>query len=140
MSKVNAPAPNPCVSCPYRRDVPSGVWSEWEYAKLELYDRLIALQPVAIFQCHQTERGTPSARVCGGWIAAHGAVNLLAVRIGVSIGELESRIFDYETSVPVFSSGHTAAKHGRADIDNPSPEAMELIRDMIRKRPDIEIG
>ena len=31
--------PKPCASCPYRCDVPSGVWHPDEYAKLEVYDR-----------------------------------------------------------------------------------------------------
>nr|WP_280343300.1 DUF6283 family protein [Nocardia neocaledoniensis] len=37
MDKIGPPAPRPCVSCPYRRDVPSGVWDFGEYEKLRGY-------------------------------------------------------------------------------------------------------
>ncbi|MFD7961193.1 DUF6283 family protein [Streptomyces zaomyceticus] len=39
------PAPRPCASCPYRRDVPSGVWSRGDYVKLPLYDGPTWTQP-----------------------------------------------------------------------------------------------
>lgn len=38
---------NPCHSCPYRRDVPSGVWATEEYDKLLPYDADTASQPSA---------------------------------------------------------------------------------------------
>lgn len=31
VSSLRAPAPRPCESCPYRRNVPSGIWTEEEY-------------------------------------------------------------------------------------------------------------
>jgi hypothetical protein len=33
-----APTKYPCPSCPYRKDVPSGVWAPEEYDKLPAYD------------------------------------------------------------------------------------------------------
>jgi hypothetical protein len=31
-------AARPCASCPYRKDVPSGIWAAHEYTKLLAYD------------------------------------------------------------------------------------------------------
>jgi hypothetical protein len=55
MSNLSAPLPasNPCGSCPYRRDVPSGVWDAAEYEKLPRYDGPMADQPARLFLCHQ---------------------------------------------------------------------------------------
>lgn len=38
MSSTVKAAPKPCASCPYRRDVPEGVWHPEEYSKLRAYD------------------------------------------------------------------------------------------------------
>nr|WP_239003987.1 DUF6283 family protein [Nocardia panacis] len=65
---MGPPAPRPCASCPYRRDVPSGIWHESEYNKLRSYDLDTAYQPTALFECHQTEPDTPAARMCAGWV------------------------------------------------------------------------
>lgn len=34
MNEYEEPSPRLCESCPYRRDVPSGIWDRSEYAKL----------------------------------------------------------------------------------------------------------
>lgn len=64
MSKIRGPAPSPCSSCPYRRDVPSGLWGANEYAKLRDYDNPTWAQPPGIFQCHQTGADDDKARLC----------------------------------------------------------------------------
>lgn len=51
-SQVRGPAPQPCASCPYRRDVPSGIWAAEEYAKLPAYDADTPFQPPHLFLCH----------------------------------------------------------------------------------------
>ncbi|WP_336794377.1 DUF6283 family protein [Gordonia malaquae] len=61
--KVTSPAPRPCESCPYRRDVPSGVWAESEYEKLRAYDAPTGEQPVRLFLCHQYDGVSEDARV-----------------------------------------------------------------------------
>ena len=52
MTNLPAPQPakNPCGSCPYRKDVPSGVWAVSEYLKLVEYDRPTGEQPVHVAQ------------------------------------------------------------------------------------------
>jgi hypothetical protein len=49
----------PCKSCPYRRDVPSGIWHSSEYDKLPQYDGEIVDQLMkggqALFDCHQRD-------------------------------------------------------------------------------------
>ena len=71
--------PVPCVTCPYRCDVPSGVWAAEEYAKLPEYDAPTWQQPPALFMCHSHPDG-----LCTGWLQSHAnrehAFDLLALR------------------------------------------------------------
>src|SRR5262245_17774253 len=126
MSPINGPAPKPCESCPYRCDVPSGVWSANEYEKLPHYDGPTHLQPMAVFQCHQHDRDSDKARLCAGWVACHGS-ELLALKIGVATGQLDPEVLAYTTDVEVFGSGEEACDHGLLDIDDPGPEARALV-------------
>jgi len=137
MSEVLGPAPKPCESCPYRRDVPSGVWSAHEYAKLARYDGPTWTQPTELFQCHQTDHDSARARLCAGWVACHGE-ELLALRIGAAIGTVNPAVLNYTTAVPVFASGTEAMLHGVAKINDPSDEACAMVAKIADKREDIE--
>lgn len=121
----------PCVSCPYRQDVPSGIWAPHEYEKLPRYDGEMAEQVYAgafqLFDCHQKD-----GNLCAGWIAAHGADNLLACRLNHD--GVNEEVWSYESPVPVFSNGQEARDHGMRDIDNPSLEAHRTMERLIRKR------
>jgi hypothetical protein len=55
---------SPCKTCPYRKDVPVGVWDRYEFVKLLEED---ANQFGALYACHQT-RVLPVQQVCGGWL------------------------------------------------------------------------
>ena len=123
---VQGPAPRPCESCPYRRDVPSGIWDATEYAKLPEYDRETFDQPHGLFQCHQHGHGDPRARLCAGWVAVHGD-QLLALRIAVATNWIDADVMEYSTDVKLFPSGAAAAKHGMADIENPGPDAHRVM-------------
>lgn len=117
----------PCGSCPYRRDVPAGLWHESEYDKLPNYDEPTWAQPPALFMCHQQD-----GCLCGGWLLTHGTDNLLALRFHAR--QLDPSVWDYAPDVPVFNSGREAAEHGKSQIDNPSPAARRKIDGLIRKR------
>jgi hypothetical protein len=116
-----------CTACPYRRDVPSGVWAASEYEKLAEYDNETFDQPFGIFHCH----ATPEV-ICHGWTVVHGrqkgAHDLLALRMGAGMG-----VFSYdelegiEEHTPLFSSGTEACEHGKRDIEHPSQEAMDTV-------------
>lgn len=123
------PRPRPCVSCPYRRSVASGIWHEDEYAKLPRYDAETFAQPPAVFMCHQGD-----AHVCSGWLGHADPSQLLAVRIGILDGSLDPACAEYETDVPLFSSGAEAAAHGAREIESPSPEAIATIDKVTRAR------
>lgn len=125
--KTIAPPTRPCGSCPYRRDVPSGIWEAEEYAKLPEYDRETWQQPPALFMCHQQD-----GCLCGGWLAAHDRDQLLALRIHAS--RLDPAVWDYDPGVPVFASGAQAAAHGIAAIANPSPKAQRKINGLVRQK------
>jgi len=125
MSKViKPPAPNPCGSCPYRRDVPSGLWDRSEYRKLPEYDRYTASQPTGMFLCHRQD-----GRACAGWCGTHDMNNSLALRLGGAAGMIEDPepFLDYTTSTPLFNTGGEAARHGMAEVEAPSPAALKVI-------------
>lgn len=121
----------PCKTCPYRRDVPSGVWAANEYEKLPRYDGEIIEQVmkggVGLFLCHQQNNA-----LCSGWLGCHGPENLAALRI--SPQAIEPEVWNYQTDVPLFSSGAEAAEHGMRDIETPSPKADRAMELLLRKR------
>ncbi|MEV7675059.1 DUF6283 family protein [Streptomyces sp. NPDC088752] len=135
------PAPRPCEYCPYRRDVPSGVWDESEYAKLPPYDEPTYAQPVRVFDCHVHDADSARSRVCGGWAGCHDGAHLLALRIAVVSGAMTPEdmdaTIDYVSPVPLFDSGAEAAAHGMREIKNRGPEARAAIRKIRRIRTDL---
>lgn len=135
--KVKGPAPRPCESCPYRTDVPSGVWEAEEYAKLVDYDAPTYAQPAAIFLCHQHDAGDSNARLCAGWVGCHGD-ELLSLRLAAATGSITDTTakaaFAYRSPVALFPSGAAAAAHGRADLDRPGPSAAAVVDKISRRR------
>lgn len=121
----------PCVSCPYRRDVPSGVWAASEYEKLPLYDGTTTEQAIngayQLFECHQTD-----GNLCAGWVGCHDMDESLAMRMHHR--QVDPAVYDYESPVSLFSSGAEAAEHGMRDIDNPGPDAREAQSKITRVR------
>ena len=115
----------PCSACPYRRDVPSGLWAAHEYDKLRAYDLPTGDQPFGVFACHATPE-----HLCNGWAICHTSrgneYDLLALRLFGS-GEIP------EPVVPLFASGNEAADHGQADIEEPSDEAKAAVDKLMRK-------
>lgn len=116
-------APRPCASCPYRRDVPAGIWDTSEYAKLPDYDGEIHEQAIAganaAFACHRDD-----GRLCAGWLGHRDPFELLAVRLGLAAGSMPAQVLDYRTDVPLFASGAEAAAHGLSTVRNPDPAAV----------------
>ena len=121
----------PCPSCPYRRDVSSGIWEESEYAKLPGYDGDIPDQLAAgatgLFHCHQR-----TGELCAGWVGCHDMGRNLATRL--HFDKLDPSVLDYESPVPLFSSGAEAAEHGRRDIKGPGVSAEAMIGKLRRLR------
>lgn len=125
------PARNPCGSCPYRRDVPSGVWDASEYEKLPRYDGETFEQPPGLFLCHQQ-----TGRVCAGWVGCHDMGQSLALRLGALHLDRQSleAIFEYESPVPLFASGAEAAEHGMRDVEAPGAGAIKAMDKLKRRR------
>lgn len=130
MGDLKPPAPNPCGSCPYRRDVASGIWDASEYEKLAAYDEETFAQPQGIFLCHQQD-----GRACAGWCAVHDMAHSLALRLGAHRIDSDTlnAILDYETPVDVFLSGTEAAQHGLADVMDPDARARRQIARLEQK-------
>lgn len=118
----------PCGSCPYRRDVPSGVWAANEYDKLPDYDGTIMDQVMngasAVFMCHQQDN-----RLCAGWVGCYGAGNLLALRLtGVTRAMVR-----FKSPVPLFNSGAEACAHGKRAIKRPGTLARRMASKLRQK-------
>lgn len=122
-----APPKVPCGSCPYRKDVPAGIWHADEYAKLPPYDAETPYQPMAVFMCHQQD-----GCICGGWLMAHDRDHLLALRFQAH--NLDPSVWDYSPDIEVFPSGAAAAAHGMSGISDPSAETIRKINGLARKR------
>ncbi len=122
---------SPCPSCPYRLDVPSGVWHPEEYARLASYDGDMLSQALAgafgLFFCHQAD-----GNLCAGWAGCHDMTETLAARL--STADLDPAVFAYESPVPLFASGAEAAAHGMRDAEKPGAEALAMIRKIVRVR------
>lgn len=127
------PAKSPCGSCPYRRDVASGIWASEEYGKLPRYDRETAQQPVGLFLCHQQD-----GRVCAGWAGCHDMSQSLALRVAALSEDLDpavvDAVLDYQTRVPLWASGQEAATHGLAGIAAPDTKAQRVIGRLLVKQ------
>lgn len=121
----------PCGTCPYRKDVPSGIWDRSEYEKLPEYDKSTSEQPPQVFLCHQKD-----GNLCGGWLLCHDRDHLLSLRVGpIMYGvELDESVWTYSSDVPIFGSGAEAAEHGMVEIEKPSVEAQRKIAGLERKR------
>lgn len=117
---VDLPRPSkaPCGTCPYRRDVPSGIWVREEYEKLPGYDGetldQINAGALGLFYCHQND-----GHLCAGWVGCHDMDESIAVRLN----PIAPEAFDYVSPVPLFGSGREAHDHGVAEIENPSRAA-----------------
>lgn len=131
MTVVRLPATHPCGSCPYRRDVPSGVWHPDEYVKLPPYDQPTPLQPAALFMCHQAD-----GRLCAGWTGCHDMNESLAVRLAARNHgpAFIDALLDYTTTTPLFETGAEAASHGLALVHDPDENAVRVIDKLRRKR------
>lgn len=127
------PAPRPCESCPYRTDVPSGIWAREEYEKLPAYDRETPYQPAGVFLCHQQD-----GRMCAGWAGCHDMYASLGLRLAVSAGALSdadySATLAYRSPVPLFKSGTEAAAHGLRELDTPGAGAQRVMRKIQRRQ------
>lgn len=130
---MRAPAKSPCGSCPYRRDVPSGVWDASEYEKLPAYDQDTPDQPTGVFVCHQV-----NGSVCSGWAGCHDMDENLSLRLAVAMGAMDAEtaraVADYTSPVPLFGSGTEAAGHGLTDLDAPGEKASRTISKLARRQ------
>ena len=119
----------PCRWCPYRRDVPSGIWATDHYLQLAVYDRPTWQQPVSGFRCHES-----TGQWCSGWATCHSNRGhdheLLALRLP-PFPEIPSE------TTPLWTSGTAAAEHGLADIDEPSAAALDAMADLQARYPHL---
>lgn len=122
----------PCSSCPYRRDVPSGLWAASEYEKLIPYDAPTWAQPLNAFSCH----ATPDF-YCNGWAIVSG-YDSMALRVAETRNPLRQLSGDGafvipEPTVPLFATHTEAAEHGLRDVEHPKDEAIEAVTRLRRK-------
>lgn len=130
LDSIAKPSAAPCGTCPYRRDVPAGVWDASEYEKLPAYDNETWAQPLVLFFCHQND-----GHLCGGWVGCHDTDNLLSLRLH----RVHPDTFAYESSVPLFASGADAARHGLSGVDSPDGRAVAAINKLERRREAVAV-
>lgn len=117
-------APNPCNTCPYRRDTPVGIWHQGEYDKLPQWDEQMAF--AGIFLCHNNPSG-----LCRGWVEVHN--RNMAVRIAMAQVEWnESNL--KPTKVPLYRSGSEARRAGLKGIRRPNDKARQSIQKLLARR------
>jgi hypothetical protein len=120
------PALRPCGTCPYRKDVPAGIWDAGEYAKLPRYDgETFEQTATSLFHCHKDD-----GMLCAGWVACHDMDHLLAVRLH----RVDPSVYTYTSPIPVFASGAEACAHGLSGITTPDTKARRAIRGLVQKR------
>lgn len=123
---------SPCLACPYRCDVPSGIWAPDEYEKLLDYDLPTGSQPPQGFGCHAAPE-----QFCHGWAVVHSnrghEYDLLALR-------LLGRPPMPDEVVPLFHSGHEAAEHGLRDVASPSEAAIKRSALLLAKHDHLQLS
>lgn len=128
MTDLPRPSKAPCGTCPYRRDVPSGIWHASEYEKLPRYDGStmdqFAVGGTGLFFCHQND-----GHLCAGWVGCHDMDEAVATRLH----DVHPETFDYVSPVPLFASGQEAYEHGIAELKNPGREARAAMRKLQRR-------
>ena len=129
---MKPPAKNPCGSCPYRRDSPSGLWSIGHYALLMEFDKETFDQPTSVFGCHQN-----NGHLCSGSVGTHDMDQNLGMRLAVRSGDVSEETMDaclnYVTEVPLFESGKEAALHGFRDMADPSERTRKIATKLVKK-------
>lgn len=119
---------DPCSSCPYRADHPSGVWSVDDYEKLTRF----AEPPdgglpdaLSVFLCHHSRLGFREETACKGWATVES--DSIAMRLALARETLDpTDVFDTPPTVAVFESGARAAENGMRDIDHPRRAALKM--------------
>lgn len=123
--------PNPCSSCPYRKDTPSGVWAREEYLKLPRYDDPNTF--AGVFLCHHSTTSQQDT-VCRGWVEVHErnlGVRLTMFRIDWDKAGREP------TKVPLYRSGAEACRAGLRGVRRPSKAAREMSQKLLKAREAI---
>jgi hypothetical protein len=121
--------PDPCASCPYRRDTPPGVWAPEEYRKLPAWDD--PMNFAGVFLCHHSNLGARQA-VCRGWLEVHGD-NLQARMTGNRV-EFTSTAARFPTKVPLYKSGAQACAAGLRGVRRPNKAARRLMQKLTKAR------
>jgi len=131
-----------CSSCPYRRDVPSGVWAADHYHVLKELDcrRTIKLPyptkdgivmldtpnpSPGTFHCHQSN-ATGKPTVCRGWLSVE------RNSIGARLLQMDEMPTEDESDF-YYSTGTEACEAGLKGIESPSPEARALVEKLIAR-------
>lgn len=124
-----------CTTCPYRRDTPSGIWSQHEYEKLRTYDEghvlklpdgsPVQVPELATFWCHQTAAAEKPI-ACRGWLSVHrdhAAVNVAMARGAIRPEDIPT---DDESTV-YYANGTEACEAGLRDLRKPSHAARAAV-------------
>jgi hypothetical protein len=122
---------NPCNTCPYRKDTPSGIWDREEYNKLPAWDGTeMHEMNIALFLCHSANLAGNKA-VCRGWLEVH------CENKGVRLNMMSGRITvpcTTPTTAELYESGAAARRAGLRGVRKPSKKANVVINKLARAR------
>lgn len=122
--------PNPCNSCPYRKDTPLAIWDKEEYEKLPDYDAETFTQPIAPFLCHHTEGGGET--LCRGWVDVHN-YELLALRMLAVQRRLGPEFKIGTSTVELYGSGVEVLVANLEAMESPNEEAKRKIASLVKR-------
>lgn len=129
-----------CDTCPYRRDTPSGIWSEEEYRKLAKFDEP-SIGPLGLpddnlfstFHCHQ-ENATGKPTACRGWVWTHGdTVGFRMAMFNGLIDPSDPNMPQEDESHIYYDTGVEACEAGMVDIEEPSFEALLKVDSLVER-------
>lgn len=123
MNRFTVPK-EPCGSCPYRKDVPAGVWHPEEYTKLSGFTPKDprSVPAMGTFLCHNHEE--KDRVLCRGWTFVERESP--AVKLLVYLGRVEPDDVCQTPRTPLFETGQEAALHGLSGVKKPTKAARRL--------------
>ena len=120
--------PSPSSACPYRCEVPPGVWAAEEYEKLRGFDDNTEF---GTFLCHHTP-AIGQKTVCRGWLTVH--AESVAVRLAVARGLVTDDERYGLVWEPLYGSGNEAADAGLSGVAEPEEAAQRMMARLVRQR------
>jgi hypothetical protein len=121
--------PEPCNTCPYRKDTPPGIWHQEEYKKLPRFDDDSV---IAIFMCHNAGPKDNNNTVCRGWLSVH--ADSISVRLEILRGRITPKQAYAKIKTSLYATGKQACAAGLKGYKRPSKRAIAAAQKIVNTR------